>query len=66
VIADRQKTFESIPLNEGDPQLENSRKKYAFLDLLLSIQKEGGMTDEDIREEVGEFIFKIFIVNYWF
>lgn len=54
VIADRQKTFEPIPLNEGDPQLENNRKRYAFLDLLLSVQKEGDMTDEDIREEVGK------------
>ncbi|KAI6192065.1 Cytochrome P450 4V2 [Aphelenchoides bicaudatus] len=51
VIADRQKTFEPIPLNDGDPQLENNRKRYAFLDLLLSVQKEGNMTDEDIRHD---------------
>jgi hypothetical protein len=57
VIADRRRAFEPIQLNEGDPQLENSRKRYAFLDILLSVQKEGELTDEDIRQEVGNTLF---------
>lgn len=50
MIADRQRTFKPIKVNQGDPELENSRKHYAFLDILLSVQKEGNLTDEDIRE----------------
>ncbi|KAI6218379.1 Cytochrome P450 4V2 [Aphelenchoides fujianensis] len=53
VIADRRKTFQPVDVNEMD-----TKKRYPFLDLLLSVQTAGDLTDENIREEVDTFMFE--------
>ncbi|KAI6184265.1 hypothetical protein M3Y97_00577600 [Aphelenchoides bicaudatus] len=53
VIADRRHDFE-LDVETS----EYNHKKSVFLDLLLNMQKEGDLTDEDIRNEVDTFMFE--------
>lgn len=48
VIAERREDFEM-----DTDSSEYTNKKNAFLDILLSMQKEGDLTNNDIRDEVG-------------
>ncbi|CAD5211460.1 unnamed protein product [Bursaphelenchus okinawaensis] len=50
VIKQRSDEFHSENLND--------KKRMAFLDLLLKVKEEGGLDNEDIREEVDTFMFE--------
>jgi cytochrome P450 len=52
VIAERREDFAM-----DTDSSERTHNKNAFLDTLLSMEKEGDLTDNDIRDEVGKFLF---------
>lgn len=53
VISDRKQDFDI----DNDSE-EFRPKQRVFLDILLSIQKEGDLTDADVRDEVETFMFE--------
>nr|ABF06549.1 CYP4BF1 [Ips paraconfusus] len=62
VIAERRKELhtakKTVQENKSGTEEIGGKTRRAFLDLLLSIQDEGKLTDEDIREEVDTFMFE--------
>ncbi|CAL2044435.1 unnamed protein product [Caenorhabditis brenneri] len=59
VISSRKSEFdESVFEETNDLEYPKGKKRLAFLDFLLKMQKEGKLSDEDIREEVDTFMFE--------
>lgn len=52
VIAERRQALET-----GEVEMEKSKRKMNFLDLLLSMEESKGLTAEEIRQEVDTFMF---------
>lgn len=54
------KTVDSLPSaapEEMAGQLKASKKRLAFLDLLIKLHLEGALSEEEVREEVDMFTF---------
>jgi len=69
VIRERQAEFDlesksDTANNQDKPSIIGSRKRLAFLDMLLHAAKSAKLNQDDIREEVDTFMFEVsFIVT---